>query len=411
MQLKRLSLTNFRNFARLDIDFPPGAIVLVGANAQGKTSVLEAVYFLATLTSFHAEHDRQLINFIAGREAQAVARIVAEFTRKDSPRRGGVHKLEVRIIQDANGGNGNRVRKEMLLDNSPCKAGQVIGRFNAALFEPQTLRVIEGAPDDRRRYLNLTLAQVVADHAAYLSEYQRALGQRNALLKQLAERGGDAGQLDYWDEQLARLGARLIYDRIQAIAELETWAADYHARLTRGGEVLRLAYQPSFDPMPRPKGQFALALDAPVDRRGAPVEKIEAGLRHSLGRLRSDEIARGVTTTGPHRDDLRFLGNGIDLGVYGSRGQARTAILALKLAEVAWMHSKTGEWPVLLLDEVLAELDAQRRADLLEHAAASEQALLTTTDLDSFSEAFLRRSRLWRVNAGRLEAWQSEPAP
>ncbi len=410
MQLKRLSLTNFRNFARLDVDFPPGAIVLAGANAQGKTSILEAVYFLATLASFHAEHDRQLINFIAGREAQAVTRIVAEFTRKDSPRRGGLHKLEVRIIQEANGANGgSRVRKEALLDNNPCKAGEVIGRFNAALFQPQTLRVIEGAPEERRRYLNLTLAQVIPNYAAYLSEYQRALSQRNALLKLLAERGGDPGQLDYWDEQLASAGARLMHDRIHAAAELEVWAADYHARLTRSAEVLRLAYQPSFDPMPRPAGQFALNMDAAVDRRWLAEEKIEAGFRQALERLRGEEIARGVTTIGPHRDELRFLGNGIDLGVYGSRGQARTAILALKLAEVAWMHARSGEWPVLLLDEVLAELDAQRRGDLLEHVSTSQQALLTTADLESFSAEFLARARLWRVSAGRLEEWQNDP--
>jgi len=121
-----------------------------------------------------------------------------------------------------------------------------------------------------------------------------------------------------------------------------------------------------------------------------------------LTRLHREEIARGVTTIGPHRDELRFLGNGIDLGTYGSRGQARTAVLSLKLAEVIWMREKTGEWPVLLLDEVLAELDTERRADLLARLAESEQTMLTTTDLDLFSEGFVDRAKLWHIHAGRL---------
>ena len=119
-------------------------------------------------------------------------------------------------------------------------------------------------------------------------------------------------------------------------------------------------------------------------------------------RLRGEEIARGVTTIGPHRDELRFLSNGIDLGIYGSRGQARTAMLALKLAEVAWMQTKTGEWPVLLLDEVLAELDLPRRSDLLERLSQCEQALLTTTDLDLFSTGFVQQAKLWNVQGGRI---------
>jgi DNA replication and repair protein RecF len=143
-------------------------------------------------------------------------------------------------------------------------------------------------------------------------------------------------------------------------------------------------------------------LDAPLDRTGISVGKIQQGFLDGLLRARSEEIARGVTTIGPHRDDLRFLGNGVDLGVYGSRGQARSAVLALKLAEVAWMQAKTGHSPVLLLDEVLAELDQQRRDDLLSHLADSEQTLLTTTDLDLFPTKFVQSSTLWRIEAGNL---------
>lgn len=410
MFLKRLSLTNFRNYARLDVDVPTGSVLLVGDNAQGKTSLLEAVYFLATFVSFQADSDRQLINFIAGREPLAVARIVADFQRQELDLTSRDHRLEVRIIQEANGINGgSRVRKEVLLDGVERKISEAVGIFNAVLFQPQTLRIIEGAPEDRRRYLNLTLAQAVPRYTAALTDYNRAITQRNALLKLLNERGGDPNQLTYWDELLASSGASLIYARIQAIKGLERLAARIHSQLTQGAEVLRLSYLPAYDPLPKPERQYALPIDAPLDRSGIPLEKIQQGFFESLERLHSEEIARGVTTIGPHRDELRFLANGIDLGVYGSRGQSRTAILALKLAEVAWLKEETGQWPVLLLDEVLAELDVQRRTDLLERLADIEQAVLTTADLEAFSKDFIRQATLWRIYAGQLEELKHVP--
>ncbi len=410
MFLKRLSLTNFRNYARLDVDVPTGSVLLVGDNAQGKTSLLEAVYFLATFVSFQADSDRQLINFIAGREPLAVARIVADFQRQEMDHSSRDHRLEVRIIQEANGINGgSRVRKEVLLDGVERKISEAVGVFNAVLFQPQTLRIIEGAPEDRRRYLNLTLAQAVPRYTAALTDYNRAITQRNALLKLLNERGGDPNQLTYWDELLASSGASLIYARIQAIKGLERLAARIHSQLTQGAEVLRLSYLPAYDPLPKPERQYALPIDAPLDRSGIPLEKIQQGFFESLERLHSEEIARGVTTIGPHRDELRFLANGIDLGVYGSRGQSRTAILALKLAEVAWLKEETGQWPVLLLDEVLAELDVQRRTDLLERLADIEQAVLTTADLEAFSKDFIRQATLWRIYAGQLEELKHVP--
>jgi len=404
MRLTHLSLTNFRNFSRLDVDVPAGSILVVGDNAQGKTSLLEAVYYLATLVSFHASSDRQLINFIEARQPLAVGRIVADFTRGTNR-----HNLEIRLIQESTGqnggynGNGGHIRKEVLLDGVKCKASTAVGQFNAVLFLPQMLGVIEGAPEERRRYLNLALAQVVAHYPAALSEYTKALSQRNALLKLLGERQGDPAQLDFWDDQIVTNGAQLIYARIHAVQELERLAARAHRELTRGTEVLRLSYQPSYDPLPETPGQYALPLDAPVDRAGLKLDAIRNGFMESLKKLRQEEIARGVTTTGPHRDELRFLANGMDLGIYGSRGQVRTAMLSLKIAEVGWMHHKSGQWPVLLLDEVLAELDANRRQDLLERLTQSEQAFLTTTDLDLFSPGFVERATLWNVREGRLK--------
>lgn len=398
MRLTHLSLTNFRNFTRLDIDVPGGTVLVVGDNAQGKTSLLEAVYYLATLDSFHASQDRQLIHFLAAREPLAVARIVAGFQRS-----GKHHRLEVRIIQESNGYNGSaHVRKEVLLDGVKLKASQAVGQFKAVLFLPQMLRVVDGAPDERRRYLNLALAQVLTHYAEALSDYNKALSQRNALLKQLAERQGDEDQLDYWDNLLAVSGAELIQARIRAVHDLERLAARFHHELTASSEVLRLNYQPAYDPLPQVPGQYLLPVDAPVDRSGITLEQIRQGFKTRLAQVRAEEIARGLTTIGPHRDELRFLSNRVDLGDFGSRGQVRTAMLALKLAEVAWIKEKTGHDPVLLLDEVLAELDTHRRLDLLARLASVDQSLLTTTDLDLFDPAFVRNATLWQVAGGRL---------
>jgi len=205
MYLKHLSLTNFRNFARLDLDIPRQVIVLVGRNAQGKTSLLEGVYFMAALTSFQTHADRQMVNFLAAREARkqvAVARLVADYRRGNSD-----HRLEARLIMEPTGVNGVRLRKEVLLDGVKKSLSEAVGQFNAVVFVPQMSQVFEGGPDERRRYLNLTLAQTVPAFTHTLSEYNQALSQRNALLKALNEGGGNAEQLGVWDEAVARLGA------------------------------------------------------------------------------------------------------------------------------------------------------------------------------------------------------------
>ncbi|HCE18430.1 MAG TPA: hypothetical protein DEQ80_11270 [Anaerolinea thermolimosa] len=400
MYLTRLSLTNFRAFTRLDMEVPRRTLLLVGDNAQGKTSILEAVYYLATFTSFHAQSDRQLINFLAGREALAVGRLVAEFQRGEAR-----HQLEVRLIQETNGA-GSRFRKEILLDGVKRTPNEATGAFEAVIFLPQMTRIVEGSPEERRRYLNLALAQVVPGYAQALSEYARALEQRNALLKQLNERGGDADQLLYWDAILAERGSELIFHRIAAIQELERLSARIHARLTHNLEVLQLVYQPAYDPLPQPEGQFALPLVTPMNRSGFTREQIRRGFMERLMTLRQEEIARGMTTIGPHRDEVRFLSNHIDLGNYGSRGQVRTALLSLKLAEAQWMRERSGHWPVMLLDEILAELDDRRRVDLMEYLGECEQTLLTTTDLKLFSEDFLRKSVLWQVEQGVISKIQ-----
>ena len=399
MFLHRLSLTNFRCFSRLDLDVPREIFLLIGSNAQGKTTLLEAIHILSTLSSFHAASDRQLINLSLHENKLAVARIVGEFQRKDGP-----HKIEIRLIREPNGFNGNgRFRKEALLDGVKRKLSEIVGQFNVVIFLPQMARIIEDGPSERRRYLDMLISQVSPAYVRHLGDYGQTLSQRNALLKQLFERSGDPHQLAVWDGMLARHGAFIMNERIKTIHEIEEEAKRVHYDLTHGKEVLRLAYQPAFEPLTSPQGQMALPVNDVLDRSGLTISELETGMLEAFQKLQREEIARGVTTIGPHRDELRFLSNQIDLGDFGSRGQGRTALLALKLAEVNWIKRRTGEWPVLLLDETLSELDVQRRNDLLIALSQCDQAILTSTDLTMFEESYVKTHPVWRVSEGMVQ--------
>ncbi len=397
MHIQQLSLTNFRLYARLEVDLPAGALILVGSNAQGKTALLEALYFLATGQSHHAASERQLINFLALQEPQPFARVVAE-ARSARER----VRVELRVIAEM-GGEG-RLRKEVLLNGAKKRLADLAGRITAVMFLPQDMAIVEGSPSERRHYLDVALCQVDSIYQHNLSEYGKVLSQRNALLKQIQESGVSPDLLDFWDGKLCELAGQLQAARTHAVAELEALASPIHRELTAGKEGLRLAYHPSFDPSAAaaPEGQLGLPLSTPVHTLGLSAADIETLLCERLKASRSDEIARGQTLYGPHRDELRFVANGLDVGVYGSRGQVRTAVLALKLAETEWMRQRTGEWPILLLDEVLSELDAQRRSDLLRRLSAADQFVITTTDLAPFPPEFLGRATVWRVRSGSV---------
>jgi len=290
-----------------------------------------------------------------------------------------------------------------------------VGHFNAVIFVPQMSQIIEGGPEERRRYLNLALAQAVPAYARMLSEYSQALTQRNALLKALNEgsvlngsKGGNGSQLEVWDETLVKFGAQIIEWRIQAVQEIERFASRIHHELTRGTETLRLAYEPAYDPLPKPEMQLGLRLDTPIDRSSLELDEIQQGFLARLKQIRGEEITRGVTTIGPHRDDLRFIINKADVSDYGSRGQLRTTLLSLKLAEVEWMKERTGEVPVILLDEVMAELDPQRRVDLLKYINQDSQVLFTTTDTHSFADEFVEQAEIWDVKGGVVQPRKRE---
>lgn len=399
MRIEHLSLTNFRNYARLEATLPADKpIVLYGANAQGKTSLLEAIYYLATSRSPYTTSDRQLIHWRTEDDPLPYARLDAEVYGAD----GRPNRLELTLMLEQTASAVARFKKVVRLNGVDKRVMDVAGLVRVVLFLPQDLSLVEGSPSDRRRFMNTTLVQVDADYYAALDQYEKILPQRNALLRRLAERRGGAGELAFWDEQLVQAGSVLVAQRQRFLRELETDAQRAHLELTGGQEMLTLSYQPSFAPTASDNGQLSfdvLGLDL---HRDLDADAIAPQFADRLRGEQAESIRRGVTLSGPHRDELRLLINGRDAGLYGSRGQARTAVMALKLAELAWMRQRTGEPPILLLDEVIAELDASRRAYLLERIDGSAQSLLTTTELDIFTGAFVERAAVWRVHEGQI---------
>ncbi|MGD9317178.1 MAG: DNA replication/repair protein RecF, partial [Anaerolineae bacterium] len=352
----------------------------VGDNAQGKTNLLEAVYYLATTRSPHAGADRELVNWLATeQEPLPYARLVGRVARSASE-----IGIEVTLTQRAN--NGSRYKKQIRLNGVAKRAMDLLGQLNVVLFLPEDIALVSGSPSRRRRYLDAALCQIDPVYCRSLSRYNQIVSQRNALLRDLRERGGDPAQLAFWNERLVEHGAYLVGRRWEALSALDELAHAIHVDLTDGNELLHLRYVPSVE------------MEGPGD-----ADAVARAFQEQLQSLRQREVAAGMTLVGPHRDEVRFLVNEVDAGIYGSRGQQRTAALSLKLAEVSLMRVETGEDPVLLLDDVLSELDEHRRRFLmhtLENGA--EQAIITTTDLHTLPAPFLERCRLWRVEMGRL---------
>ncbi len=398
MRIEHLSLQNFRNYARLEISLPEGPILLHGANAQGKTSLLEAIYYLATSRSPYTTSDRQLINWNADQDLLPFAKIGAEVVTTSR----ALNRIEI-TLTEANGGlNGARLNKEIRVNGVSRRVMDLIGQINVVMFLPQDMALIEGAPAERRRYMNVTLCQTDAEYCQALATFDKVLTQRNALLRRIADSDGSPDELAFWDDQLTESGAVLVAGRQRLLRELEVKARQIHRDLSGNEEDLELCYQPGFMPTANNTGQLSfdvLGLDL---NRQLDAGAIAGQFRERLGETVGEEIARGMTLIGPQRDELRLLFNGHDLGLYGSRGQTRTAVMALKLAELEWMRDVVGEWPILLLDEVIAELDAARRAYLLDRIDGANQVLLTTTEPEIFTAEFLQRATRWEVRQGQI---------
>lgn len=397
MLIQRLSLTNFRNYARLEQGFGPGLTIIQGDNAQGKTSLLEAIHFLATSRSPHTGSDRQVIRWGAEEEAPyPFALIKGELRRKD-----GTRLLELGLQV----GEGGRLRKEVRIDHAARRSIDLVGQLAVVLFLPGDVDLAAGAPALRRDFLDGALSQVDPAYVRALEQYNRAMAQRNALLKQAQDRALDPDELAIWDAQLVPSGVLISLRRREAVAELSALALPIHRELSGGAEFMQTRYAPNFDAAaPNLESAYQLGLAQAGPPEGVKAEELERAFSRALAMRRKDEISRGITLTGPHRDDLRMVANGIDLGEYGSRGQQRTAVLALKLAEAEWLRQRLGEEPIILFDEVLAELDPQRRQSLLGRIGGDHQTLITTTDTHRLDVDFVRRATVLEVRAGVVHA-------
>jgi len=383
MWIKQLSITNFKLYARLELSLPRRLIVVQGDNAQGKTSLIEAVYYLATAHSPLASTDRHVIRWGSEEENPfPYAMLRATIERAD-----GSHLLEMMIQK----GEGARVKKEIRIDRTPRRRIDLVGQLSVVLFLPSDVELVSGAPMLRREFLDHALSQVDAAYVQALERYEKALSQRNALLRQSSERRVDPDELSIWDEQLAPDAVYISIARRRALSEITQLAFPLHRELSNSAEFLQVVYEPSFDAARPPaiEAAYQIGIDAGQLPSGMSSKDLERTFLAALRQRRGEEFARGMTLIGPHRDEFRFIANGTDLGEFGSRGQQRTAVLALKLAQMEWMRERIGEEPILMLDEVLAELDPHRRACLLQHIGRSQQTLITTTDISR-----IERSRI-----------------
>jgi DNA replication and repair protein RecF len=385
MYLSHLKLHDFRNFKRLDLPLGRGLSLFYGENAQGKTNLLEAIAMLATSNSFHATSDREVINWDA---PDRIARMVAEVERREDET-----KIEIVIIDAKENGNGvpvapgspERQRKRIKINGATKKAVDLIGQVTVVLFAPTDLRLVDGSPEDRRRFLDRALCQIRPHYCAALARYRKVITQRSALLKRIRDNQEEPRMLDYLDEKLTEWANLIIYERRLMVDALNQHVDQLQATISGGRENLRIVYRPSFA----------------VDASWNTIEALEH-YRKQLSEARRKEIQQGVCLLGPHRDDLEFMVNDVDMLTYGSRGQQRTAALSAKFGELAFMRAATGEEPILLLDDVFSELDATRREYLLNQAQQHEQTLITATDYSSFSEEILAKSHRYQVIAGEI---------
>ena len=382
MHLTRLSLTNFRNYAKQELELSPGTVLLLGENAQGKTNILEAVFLLAAGRSERASVDADYIAWGVREDAQPFARIAASATRASGD-------VTVELTLSGREGAAGRLiaSKRFKLNGVAKRASDATGVITAVLFTTDDMDLVRGAPSGRRRFLDTMLVQADRTYARALQQYNKILPQRNALLKRIKEGHAGRDELSYWDEELAREGAVLVAARAAAIAELTGSAAELHARLSGGQESFETAYAPRLS-----------------ERAGLREALCDAGetapiLLEALTAGQGRDIAAGLTLTGPHRDDIDMTLDGHPAASFASRGQQRTAALALRLAEAALLLRRTGERPVLLLDDVLSELDASRRASVL-GAVESDQVFITSADADRFDATLTTTAQVWRIEAG-----------
>ena len=386
MRVTRLLLEDFRSYARAERTLAPGITALIGRNGAGKTNVLEAIHIVARGDSPRAGDDAELVRWGANS-----ARVSARVERVDDARTVDV------VLFSPPAGERRRPRR-YLLDGAGKRADEAIGELAVVSFFPEDVQLLAEAPSARRRYLDAMIGQVHRRHRAEMREYQRVLEQRNSLLRAFrtdvrpsaVERGsagaGEAGpgrtmELSFWDTELIRLAASISLRRLEAVREL---VAPFRAAAARfsGADALSLAYASLVE--------------------GDTIEERQAGYGALLEQKRERELWQGTTLVGPHREDLAVSALGRALPTFASRGEQRSAVLSLKLAEGSWIHDRIGELPVFLLDDVLSELDPERRNALVDALPEGAQALLTAAFEAGVPEQLVDRADMVHVTDGAI---------
>lgn len=370
MKARRIELTQYRNYARLELTIGSNFVVFTGDNAQGKTNLLESIFLNCTGRSHRTHRDEELI-----REGEECARAAVEVVRRE-----GVSRVETQLSR--------RGRKEVYVNGTRAeRIGDMMGQVLCVLFSPESMDLIKAGPSERRRFVNMALSQMYPAYFYYLQQYNRILAHRNRLLKDPRQSRHLSDLLPVLDEKMAECAGFLIEKRMAFIEDIAGKAAAEHAALSDGREALSIQYRPGVAVEP-----------------GAGAAGIAGAFAAMLAERRQEDIEQGSTTRGCHREDIVFLIDGKDARIYASQGQQRTAVLAVKLSEAAIMAENTGEEPLLLLDDVFSELDPTRRAHLLSQAS-DRQVFLTLTDLDIIGEinpALWEDMAVYTVSAGIL---------
>jgi len=369
MHVSRLSLYNFRNCEEISMAPDPALNIILGKNAQGKTSLLEAIYVAATSRSWRAGKDSELIRWEADQ-----AWIAAEIAREEQ------NDVVLEVVL-------SRSEKKQIKVNTirQTRLAGLLGQANVVLIEPHDVEIVRGDPSRRRRFLNLEISQIQPQYCHLLLNYRKVVEQRNRLLKDLQGRRSGDGVLDVWNEQLVSYGARMLERRLAFVKHVGELARVIHSQITEGGEALEVRYSSG------------------TDLSGAETAAELGGrLRGHLEELRGEEIGRGMTLVGPHRDDLVLTVNGVDARVYGSHGQQRTIALGLRLAELEVMEETAKEPPIILLDDVMTDLDEERRAHAFGMTRGRCQTFVTAASRGLFDREFLARGRIYRVSGGQV---------
>ncbi|MDO5016199.1 MAG: DNA replication/repair protein RecF [Eubacteriales bacterium] len=397
MFVRGLELENFRNYRRLELDFSRRNNLICGANAQGKTNILEAIYLASCARSHRTGKDRELIF-----HGEDNYKVKVFFTRDNGSE--AILEIDYRQANSKKdrGQSGEAAKRVILVDNFPLeRISDLFGQINAVIFAPDDLMLIKEGPAGRRRFLDILISQISPSYFRQLQVYQRLLKQRNSILKQARDQcpGLDVEarkwqrlNFEVWDQQLADSAAALIKKRVEICAELKASAAKAMDLISDQREDFSIRYIP-------PRG---------VDGEASEAEISEAFFRR-ISRNRDEDILRGFTQDGPHRDDLEFLLNGFSAKIYASQGQQRSLVLALKMAELEVIERHCDVKAILLLDDVMSELDEKRRENILQ-IIDNHQVFVTCTDFAQISPQIFARpeANAWfRVEAGK--AWRVDP--